>query len=698
MIKKLLFIAVVFFSLISCRGIGSDRNEPTNSRITNPDFSIAFMADVHFHDVYADFLDGSFSGIEPAHPDHGNLATIRTMYSQLTSTRLFNENYFAFRAGLDKIVNRGIKLVVLTGDFSDDGQPVHLRGLKEILDEYQNKHGLRFFLITGNHDPNRPYTQEAGKGNYLGAGGKQQPVYSLNHPRCESKNQNPEQDAFDHSVICTDEVIEYGYRDILSVVGNYGFYPDSSDQYFETPFSSYSYEEYNFEIATAEAELDARAHEICHEGTGGRWKGLNYNSCFYVPDVSYLVEPVDGLWLLALDANVLIPRMGADTSRAKDPGNFYGSGNAGFNAVVSHKEYLLEWAENVTKKAKVMGKTVVVFSHYPMADFYNGAQQVIEGLWGEGRFQLERVPSNETEGRLADTGMNIHFGGHMHMNDTNTITGPKTGNKLINIQSPSIAGYVPAFKLFYYSESERIAEIETVLLDDVPEFDSFFEHYNMEWEYLNRSNQDNIWNREILNSTSYREFTDWHMKELSRLRFMPREWPDDLRTLLRYAEGDDLHILAQLNLEKNYLELVEAISSEDIKLSEFFSLYYLKEWEHAKIVQGQSEGANFAITGEQLGIDLYRLRNSGSLAYRDIPSQRLNVYRQMGEVFRLNAEQIQKRSTGIELEKLNFSEGVNLRLALLFEALNRFSGGYPDDHFLIHTESGLITNLKSAES
>ena len=59
---------------------------------------IAYMSDVHFHDVYAKFADGSFKGLPSA---NGKYATIRTMRSQLTSTRLFNENYFAFIAALD---------------------------------------------------------------------------------------------------------------------------------------------------------------------------------------------------------------------------------------------------------------------------------------------------------------------------------------------------------------------------------------------------------------------------------------------------------------------------------------------------------------------------------------------------------------------------------------------------------------------
>ena len=131
---------------------------------------IAVMADVHFQDVYGKFKATSFKGVE--NPSNHKMATIRTMASQLKSTRIFNENYFAFLTALDDIVARGIKLVILPGDFLDDGQPIHIRGLKEILHRYTKNYGIQFFLITGNHDVVEPFTHKAGKIDFLGINGK----------------------------------------------------------------------------------------------------------------------------------------------------------------------------------------------------------------------------------------------------------------------------------------------------------------------------------------------------------------------------------------------------------------------------------------------------------------------------------------------------------------------------------------------
>src|SRR5690606_550426 len=85
--------------------------KPDNSSLQEKPVQIAFMPDIHFHDVYAEFQDDSFAGIP--NKISGKNATIRTMQSQLMSTRLFNENYFALLAALDDVVDRGIKLVAL---------------------------------------------------------------------------------------------------------------------------------------------------------------------------------------------------------------------------------------------------------------------------------------------------------------------------------------------------------------------------------------------------------------------------------------------------------------------------------------------------------------------------------------------------------------------------------------------------------
>ena len=100
------------------------------------DLKIAFLSDVHLQNLYGKLSDNDFKGV--LNPENGRYVLGRTMEAQLHSTRLFNENYFAFLAALDDVVRRGVKYVVLPGDFSDDGQPLNVRGMQEILHERNN--------------------------------------------------------------------------------------------------------------------------------------------------------------------------------------------------------------------------------------------------------------------------------------------------------------------------------------------------------------------------------------------------------------------------------------------------------------------------------------------------------------------------------------------------------------------------------
>ncbi|WP_431241939.1 hypothetical protein ACQ9BO_18560 [Flavobacterium sp. P21] len=55
---------------------------------------VAFLSDVHLQDLFGTFSDNDFKGV--LNTKTKKYALIRTMASQLHSTRIFNENYFAF--------------------------------------------------------------------------------------------------------------------------------------------------------------------------------------------------------------------------------------------------------------------------------------------------------------------------------------------------------------------------------------------------------------------------------------------------------------------------------------------------------------------------------------------------------------------------------------------------------------------------
>lgn len=670
-IYSLLLITLLIF-VFSCN------KQSANPPAQSPEISIAFMPDIHFHDVYGQFSDRVFEGL-PTHTALGEQqASIRSMQAQLHSTRLFNENYFALHAALDDIVKRGIKYVALPGDFSDDGQPLHMRGLKTILDKYHREYGIEFFAAPGNHDPTKPISHPAGKADFLGKGGKEQPIFSKQHPACREKNSNTQQ----HPMICSDEVQELGYDSIMALLGEHGFYPKESYRYFETPYSDYTYSNYQYTTALQQSQFDKRQYEICHQGAGGKYKQANYSDCYQVADISYLVEPTPGLWLLAIDANVYQPKKNGN-GNPLDSENFMGSSDAGYNKVISHKTHLLEWIADVVKRAKAQHKTLIAFSHFPMQDFYDGASADIEQLMGEGSFQLGRKPATSTSKMLADTGLKIHIAGHMHINDTGVYRGDN-GKVLFNIQAPSLAAYVPAYKILTFKADQQV-EVETVVLNEVPRFDELFPHYRAEWDYLHSIRAPDIWNKDILQAKNYHQFTEWHLRELARLRFLPQEWPADIRELLMAMNGEQMLVLSQLDADISFGEVSAILNNKN--QSEVVRTAWVRATQQAELIASQHKltlSSFAAWTGQDLSVDFYRLWNADQLALKDIDPQRFVHYQLLAQQF---------LSPAINSETNNSRQPYHEKLGKLLSILLQFSGDAPSDHFLLELGSGGISPL-----
>ena len=613
------------------------------------------LADVHFQDIYGEFPDINYSGIK--NPQTGKQVLIRTMAAQLHSTRIFNENYFAFIATLDDLIKRKVKYVLFPGDFSDDGQPVHIQGLKRVLDRYSKAHDIQFFMATGNHDPVKPFTHPSGKNDYLGEDGKAQPIMSTEG----MYTINPK---LEHPVVITNGIKKWGYQEITSRLGDFGFLPKEEYRYWETPFSTYNYESYNFEVAKKAGDFKNRNYTIVSNN-------------FSVPDASYLVEPVEGLWIMAIDANVFIP-LEDDFSKAKNADNFTKASNNGYNKVLSHKKYLVKWIEKVAKEAEKRNKTVIPFSHFPMIDFNDGANEAINSLLIGEKMQTKRVPNQNVAQVFADAGLKVHFGGHMHVNDTG-IASTENGNTLVNIQVASSAAYIPSYKLVTLKEN-KVLEIQTEIIDSVPGFDKLFPLYEQEHQFLEDIGKQNIWDKEILSSKTYLEFINWHLKELTRLRFIPNDWPSETADFLQKLSGEKLLILSYLETSLSYKEILKKLENN--------SLAFEKSWIQAtqkakkEATASRLDFETFKIwTGFDLIYDLYRLRGADKLALSDIGLQRIKHYNLMMNRF-LKSE---KQSSEKDVIKKHIYE--------LFSILHDFLNGEPANHFKLNLKTGEIQNL-----
>ncbi|MDY0931737.1 metallophosphoesterase [Chryseobacterium sp. CFBP8996] len=575
---------------------------------------IAFLADVHFQDLYGEFSDSDFKGIENLKT--GKKTILRTMDSQLHSTRIFNENYFAFLAALDDIAKRNIKIVALPGDYTDDGQAYNLRGLKKILEEYQKKYQMRFFITTGNHDPVGPFLKQGGKSDFMDEKGGELSIVS---DKKWIKNK-------EKRAVLSKDIAMSGYLEILNEMKGFGFVPSEKDLFWQTPFSRDSYEQFNLKNALKDSEYSNRMYEV--------------SPGFSVPDFSYVVEPVEGIWLMAIDGNTYIPKN--SNGDPKDENNFQGA-SIGYNNVLTNKKHLFSWVEKVVIEAKKYNKILIAFTHYPILDFNDDANSDIKKLLGNDKWQMDRVPNDEVAQSFIKTGLKLHFAGHMHINDTGVIKFDD-GKMLVNIQVPSLAAYIPGYKILTVNSEDEF-EVETISIKNVPRFNELFPLYEKEFDNLKTKNSSKeIWNKDILNTKNYQDFTLFHLKELVRLRFIPSDWPKDFIEKASKLSGKDL------------LEL----SSGNQKISNKTKKKFAK-WDF-----------------EDALLNLYQLQSADELAKKDIPKRRLSQYKLLEQNF----------------ENLKTDDEFLNQLKTFFKVLEKLSSGDASDHFKIDFQKGEIVNLK----
>ncbi|WP_294218285.1 metallophosphoesterase [uncultured Chryseobacterium sp.] len=591
----------IFFFLVGISALLVAQRKPVQ---------IAFLSDVHFQDLYGSFSDNSFKGI--INPKTGKPTILRTMDSQLHSTRVFNENYFAFLKALDDIAAKGIRIVAMPGDFTDDGQAYNLRGLRKVLDCYHQQYGIRFYLTTGNHDPVGPFRQEGGKDDFLGEDGRPLGIYSAQHTG-NIKNK-----------IITRDIAESGYLEILDELKGFGFYPDQKDLYWSTPFDTEDYGDYAYSKALQNASYSKRMYEVS-EG-------------FTVPDLSYVVEPVRGVWMIAIDGNTYIPKN--IQGNPNDPENYHGA-SIGYNNVLSHKKHLVRWVAKLAAEAKANHKVLIAFTHYPMVDFNDGATGSIKTLLGEKKWQLERVPEKTVARAFAEAGLQVHFAGHMHINDTGLY---QSGDQmLVNVQVPSLAAYLPGYKILTIHAPERL-EVQTEILNEVPHFNDLFPLYKKEYATLKATKPAMLWNKDILKTKSYHDFMQFHLRELVRLRMIPGDWP------------------------KDFVEKISAMTGEDL----------LRLVHEDKSLSGIHPEAFRSWTGEDLLLDLYKFQSADELARRDIPEERLKQYSILEQLY-------VRQTTGDAFVK---------QLQSVFKVLSLLSHGDPADHFEINLKSKKIKRLQ----
>jgi len=576
---------------------------------------IAVIADAHFHDPYADF---GFPGIMQG----GRRLTFRLLADAARSTRVFNESYFALHHALDGIAASGIHHVVLLGDYSDDGQVETVQGVKKVLDSYAARYGMRFYATVGNHDIFGASGRHRAK-RFMNEDGSYSVVSSDPHVR----------DRGARSIVASEAMYCQGYPDGLDAVADFGFFPRSGDLHWETPFGS-------------DGDPAARLYEV-RSPDGKTTRSLM--------DASYLIEPFPGVWLLMIDANVFVPVDGAVPGEA---GDLADSTSAGWNAMLTHKRFVLDWMKDVSARARRLGKSLLAFSHYPVLDPLDGTADEEVSLLGRTGMSA-RIPVAAVAEALIGAGIDVHFSGHLHVNDTAQY---RNGDRfLVNVAVPALVAFPGAYKVI--TIGERRLDIETVGIDDMPLNPQLRQTYDRE---IVRSGLDA---GGMLAVGDYGGFLFKHLGHLVGRRFLKREWPQDLAALIRVLDLADLAALA----------LMEPVAADD-------AVGATAAARADRVLQGRlaarlkAAGARAELLRDISAMDFladwYRLRMGSDLALEWIADGRMALYQAVG---RLYAEG--------DWDDVNAAQA---RFALIFRMFEKSISGLPSGNFRIDRTTGAI--------
>jgi 3',5'-cyclic AMP phosphodiesterase CpdA len=504
---------------------------------------IAVIADPHFHDI------NHRQGVGV-----GEAVAIRTLADTAASTRVFNESFHATRALLDDIVRRGISLVVVAGDLTDDGQQSTMAAATALLDDYARRFGLRFVATAGNHDLYAIHGRHQSK-RFLNADGS--------HTLVTSDPAMAQGDSVER--IVSDEMYCGGYGTAIPALVGYGFFRRDGDLHWECPFGS-------------DDALEARSFEIVSAD------GLTRRRMI---DASFLVEPVEGLWLLSIDANVFEPKDGdLDPTLEK---SYHDSTDAGWNSMLRNKGFVLDWMADVAARARASGKRLIAFSHYPVIDPLNGTSTDEARLLNDTSF-LRRTPNPEVSRVAAATGIKLHFSGHLHINDTAVF---RDGDDfLVNIAVPSMVGFPPAYKIVEFGGARL--DVETITIADVPSYDAAFAHYRIE---AAREGMPVA----VTEAKSHADFLSRHLTEMVRHRYLPKEWPQDLARLVPQLKLGDLDAFAAI--------------SRPLTVAD------------AGAIIGRAQDGAAALPLFEVIVDWYRLRKGREVALDFIDPARIAAYR-----------------------------------------------------------------------
>lgn len=516
--QKIIILCLFAYSIVATQAQGQEN------------IKVAFISDIHLHNIYP--VKDSVALRRFYDTAANTTVLIRTLESEMNSTRLFNENYYALRQALQEIADKGIQLVIVPGDCTDDGQLLNLLAVKDIFLKYQQQYKMRFLVTNGNHDVSEPFETESGKSDFLSLQGEPTGVYSS-----PSLLKKPNDQVYPLLKVG-------GYDAVFNMLQSFGFSPNEKDLFYNTPHHPFDYDHYHFDSAAFSFNT--------------RW--YHYGSDSF-PDLTYVAEPVKDLWVMSIDGNVFEKQQGQSFDNIGDGYRF-----------IRQKPFLLPWIKKVATEAKRRGKALIAFSHYPVLDFNNQQTPALQKLVGANNFQLNRAPGDSIGTMLAAAGLQVFFAGHMHINQHGYMA-TSEGKGIWNIQVPSLAAFPPAYKIATISKNQII--INTHLIKNVS-------HYTDLFTYYSREKKNESLQQLLQSSRHYDAFTKNHLNYLATNRFYNNDFGDQKwnafkkakpvgwvnKDFLQRLTANDKKQFLQLSFKKILFDLYLVRNGNDIGIKE----------------------------------------------------------------------------------------------------------------------------------
>ena len=211
---------------------------------------------------------------------------------------------------------------------------------------------------------------------------------------------------------------------------------------------------------------------------------------------------------------------------------FIDSSDAGWNALLRVKPYLLDWITDVTARAKRRGKQLLAFSHYPAIDPFEDGTGSERTLFGD-TTMAKRTPHPLVAETLAKAGVALHFSGHLHVEARSRLE--FAGHNLVNIAVPSLVAFPAGFVTVRTTEGPPV--VESVSLAGEPLDADLLSLYRAQSARAGQAPDP------ATNARDYGDFLYRHMRALVIQRYLPEEWPADMAALAWEMTLRDLSLL-----------------------------------------------------------------------------------------------------------------------------------------------------------